>query len=162
MIEQKAPPKARELFLASLVATALVYGIGILIIAALVMVTSSNKGVGEALRDGLVFLGFFATIGVAAAAVVATVLVAPLGTALGKLMLCLTPAAWWQGPTTGALVALAMVALTLMALALTGETLDLGSYAVAAVPLILAPFAGAFVQYRILHWAAPGSNTASA
>ena len=155
MTEQETAPKARELFLASMAATGLVYGIGILVIAVLVIITSAAKGLEQALLDGVVFIGFFATMGVALAAIAGVFLVAPLGTALSKLILRVTPARWWQGPLTGALVALTVVALTLMALAASGEPLDMGTYAVAAIPVLLAPFAGAFVQYRILNWARP-------
>ena len=91
---QGAQPKSGDLFLASLVATALVYLLGILVIALLVAVTSSE----DALKNAVTFLGFFATLGMGAAMVTAVLIVAPLGTALGKLMLRLTPAGWWQGP----------------------------------------------------------------
>lgn len=143
-----AGPKASELYIASLVATALVYGFGIFLIAILLGLTSPSSG----LRDAAVFLAFFTTVGFFAALCVGFVIVAPLGIAIGKIMLGVTPPAWWQGPVTGLLVALVFVPSTLALIRLTGEPLDMGTYAVAFVPIVLAPFAGALVQQRFLHW----------
>ena len=125
-----------------------------LVIAVLIGLTSPSGGISDALG----FLAFFATVGVFAAMLAAFILVAPLGTALGSIMLRLTPPGWWQGPATGVLVALTLVALTLGAFALSGTAIDLGTYAVAVVPVVLAPIAGAVVQRRILHW--PGAPKA--
>ena len=67
-------------------------------------------------------------------------------------MLRLTPAGWWQGPVTGLLVALTLVAVTLALFAWGQQPMDLGVYAMAAIPTVLAPLAGAFVQQRVLKW----------
>ncbi|MEM7779502.1 MAG: hypothetical protein AAF697_03810 [Pseudomonadota bacterium] len=155
MTQQNPAPSSKDLFLASLAASALVYGVGIIVIAALVIATSASKGFSEAVRDGLLFLGFYSTVGMVVAAVVGLALLAPLGTAFGKLVLRLTPAAWWQGPATGVLVALSLVAITFAVASGLGEASDAGTYVMAAIPVALAPFAGAFVQYRFLRWAAP-------
>lgn len=143
-----ARPKPADLFLASLAATGLVYGVGIAIIAVLVGLTSPEGG----FRDAAVFLGFFATIGVIFAGLVGLFVVAPLGMATGEIMLRVAPPRWWQGPLTGLIVAAILVAITLGMIGLTGEPLDLGTYAVGAVPLLLAPFAGSLVSKHMLHW----------
>lgn len=140
--------QTKDLFLASLATAGLVFGIGILVIAVLLGLTSPSNG----LRDAFVFLAFFTTVGLSVAVCLSLVVVAPLGTAFGKLMLRVTPAGWWQGPATGLLVAIVLVAVTLALFRWSGEPLDLGTYAIAAIPAVLAPFAGAFVQRRILHW----------
>lgn len=141
-------PKPTDLFVASLAATGLVYSVGIMIIAVLVGLTSPTDG----LSDALVFFTFFATVGVMFACVVGVLVVAPLGMAMGEIVLRATPPRWWQGPVTGLMVAAILVAITLGMIGLTGEPLDMGTYAVGAVPLLLAPFAGALVQRHMLHW----------
>ena len=143
-----ARPKPADLFVASLAATALVYCVGISITAVLVGLTSPAGG----LRDALVFFGFFATVGVIVASAIGLLVVAPLGMAMGEIVLRATPPRWWQGPITGLMVAAILFAITLGMIALTGEPLDMGTYAVGTVPLVLAPFAGALVQRYILHW----------
>ena len=143
-----ARPKPADLFAASLAATALVYSVGISIIAVLVGFTSPSGG----FSDALVFFTFFATVGVMFACLVGVLVVAPLGMAMGEIMLRATPPRWWQGPVTGLMVAATLVAITLGMIGLTGEPLDMGTYAVGAVPLLLAPFAGALVQKYMLHW----------
>ena len=60
---ETAAPKATELFFASLVATALVYVVGVTVIAVLIGLTSPSGGISDALG----FLAFFATVGVFAA-----------------------------------------------------------------------------------------------
>ncbi|WP_162627586.1 hypothetical protein [Erythrobacter sp. KY5] len=156
MMHEKPAPGTPELFFAGLVATALVYFLGIAIIAALVGATSSHGAVGNMLT----FLAMFATVGAGAAVFAAFLIVAPLGTAIGLAVLRLTPAAWWQGPLTGGLVAATLVSVTLLAFKLGGQPLDWGVYAMAIVPLVLAPIAGGLVQKHILHW--PGSAQRSA
>lgn len=148
VILDKKPPKATELYFASLVATALVYLTGVALIAALIYLTSHTGGI----RNAVEFLSIFATIGVAAALFAAFVIVAPLGTAVGQLILRLTPAAWWQGPITGVLVALTLVGLTFLTLGFRSQAWDTGTYAVAAIPVVLSGFAGSYVQRRILRW----------
>ena len=143
-----ARPKPTDLFVASLAATALVYSAGISIIAVLVGLTSPSGG----FSDALVFFTFFATVGVMFACAVGVFLVAPLGMAMGEIMLRATPPRWWQGPLTALIVAAILVSITLGIIGLTGEPLDKGTYAVGVVPLLLAPFAGALVQKHILHW----------
>ncbi|EAQ28798.1 hypothetical protein NAP1_14403 [Erythrobacter sp. NAP1] len=152
MTRENSVPGTPELFFASLVATALVYFTGIAIIAVMVGLTSS----AGALSNMLTFLAMFATIGVGAAVFVAFLIVAPLGTAVGLAVLRLTPPAWWQGPLAGGLVAATLVAVTLLLFQLGGQPLDWGVYAMAAVPLALAPVAGGLVQKHLLHW--PGSD----
>lgn len=148
-VKAAARPDAIQLFQASLIATALVYLPGILIIAALVALTSEGS---EALINTLTFLGFFVTFGAGAAGFLGVAIVAPLGTGIGKIILRLSPPGWWQGPLTGALVAVAMVSLTLLAFWWGAQPMDGGLYAMAAVPLALAPLAGAFVQRQFLRW----------
>ena len=155
MESAKSRPDAAELFFASLIATALVYLTGVATIAALIYLTSPSGG----FRNAFEFLSFFATIGIAAALFAAFLIVAPLGTAMGTLMLRLTPPAWWQGPVTGVLVALALVALTVLILGFSTERLDMGTYAVAAVPVVLSAFAGFYVQRRILRWPNRGESS---
>ena len=149
-----AQPKNTELFLASLVATALVYLTGIIVIAILVAATSAE----DAFKNAFTFLGFFATIGVGAAMMAGFLIVAPLGTALGRLMLRLSPPGWWQGPATGVLVALTLVAVTLSLFAWGGQPMDPGLFAMAAIPIVLSPLAGAFVQQRVLKWPNPKTS----
>lgn len=148
--EPKGPPDTVDLFLASLIATAMVYITGITLIAALIGFTSLANGFVQ----GFTFFMFFATFGAGAALFAAFLLVVPLGTAWGRLMVRLTPPAWWQGPLTGLLVALSLVALTLLMFGFASQPLDWGTYAIAAVPVVLAPFAGAYVQQRVLRWPA--------
>lgn len=146
--QAKAKPEATELFFAGLVATGLVYLAGIAIIAVLVAITSTE----EPLRNAFTFLGFFATLGVGVAMVLGFLIVAPLATAWGKVMLRFTPAGWWQGPITGLLVSLTMVAMTLALFTFGEQPLDWGVYAMAAVPVVLSPIAGALVQRKMLNW----------
>ena len=153
MMEGRVQPaktslEPRELFTASLVATALVYSVGILVIAILIGLTSEEGWLGKSLT----FLAFFGTIGAGAATLAGLVLVAPLGTAFGKLMLRLTPPAWWQGAVTGVLVALTLVAATLLLFSLGGQPMEPGLFAMAAIPILLSPFAGTIVQRRMLKW----------
>lgn len=147
----KAKPEASELFFAGLVATGLVYLAGIAIIAVLIAITSQE----QPLRIALTFLSFFATFGLGIAVALGFLIVAPLGAAWGKVMLRFTPAGWWQGPITGLLVSLTLVAVTLALFAWRQQPLDWGVYAMAVVPVALSPLAGAFVQRKMLHW--PGS-----
>ena len=148
MASEKPIPATAELYFASLVATALVYLVGIAVIAALIALTSEANGYAGAFQ----FLAFFATLGVFFALIAGFLIVAPLGTAIGTLMLRFTPPGWWQGPVTGVLVALSLVALTLAFFGVRSEPLDMGTYATGAIPVVLAAFAGSFVQHRILRW----------
>ena len=148
MSEENTSLGNHELFTASLVATALVYLVGIIVIAILVALTSEEG----AMRNALTFLAFFGTIGAGAATVAGLVLVAPLGTAFGRLMLRFTPPAWWQGAATGVLVAVTLVAGTLALLLVSGQPMEPGLFAMAAIPIVLSPFAGIVVQRRVLKW----------
>ncbi len=144
-------PKPSQLFTASLVAAALVYAVGVVLIAVGVAATSPSGGV----RDALVFLGFAATGGMVLSGLAGVAIVAPLGTAFGTLVLRLSQPGWWQGPLTGVLVATALIGGSVALLGWSGERVDAGTYAVAAVPFALAPLAGWFVQRRMLHWPQP-------
>ena len=141
-------PDAADLFFASLVATALVYLVGIATIAMLVYLSSPTNG----LRNAFEFLALFATIGVVGALFAAFLIVAPLGTAFGQLMLRFTPPAWWQGPMTGVLVALTLVLSTVAIFGFRSQAVDMGTYAVGAIPVVLSAFAGFYVQRHILRW----------
>ena len=57
---------------------------------------------------------------------------------------------------TGVLVETALIGGSVALLGWSGERVDAGTYAVAAVPFALAPLAGWFVQRRMLHWPQPG------
>jgi len=52
-------------------------------------------------------------------------------------------------------VATALIGGSVALLSWSGERVDAGTYAVAAVPFALAPLAGWFVQRRMLHWPQP-------
>ena len=144
----KGSPSAFDLFVASLLAAAIVYIVGITIIAMLVGLTSQT----DRLAQGLTFLIFFATIGAGVALLVSFLIVAPLGTAWGRLVVRFTAPAWWQGPLTGLLVALSLLAVMLAIFGIASQPLDMGTRTIAAVPVILAPVAGGFVQHTILRW----------
>ena len=144
-------PKPVQLFTATLVAAALFYAVGVVLIAIEVAATSPSGGV----RDALVFLGFAATGGMFVSGLAGVAIVAPLGTAFGTLVLRLSQPVWWQGPVTGVLVAAVLIGGSVALLGWSGERVDAGTYAVAAVPFALAPLASAFVQRRMLHWPQP-------
>lgn len=145
---QDQHPKATELFYASIIATALVYAAGMLIISALVLATSRFE---EWPRFVETFL-MAGTVGTLMATFAGLVLIAPMGTGCALAILRLTRPAWWQGPLTGLLVAMSLEA---GVLAIVGQAVIRPTAANAitmSLPVVLAIFAGGYVQRRILHW----------
>lgn len=147
-------PDARDLYRASLIAAAMVFAAAVLILAALAYFSSNGGGWPNVVQT-LLIIG---TLGTVFGAFATVALIAPLGTAIGSAVLRLTPPAWWQGPLTGMLVAIMLEALVLALFARFDEPWDAGSYVTLALPIVLALFAGAYVQHRILRW--PAGRTA--
>ena len=147
-------PTVPELYIASLIATALVYVFGVVILTILVMATS-DPGDWPHLAGTMALQG-------AAGSVIATfgafTLIAPMGTLFALIMLRVSPPRWWQGPLTGVLVALALEGLVLGLFNQGVVRPTLGNAATMSLPVVLAFFAGGFVQRRILDW--PHSSTA--
>ena len=156
MAETKNQPPATQLYFASLVATAMVYGGGVLIITALVIATGGTEDPMSLIE----FILMAISVGTLLAAMAGIGLVAPLGTAFALAVLRLSPPGWWQGPLTGVLVALALVGLTIAVFGAQLYNDDMGNRIVMAIPVVLAFFAGGYVQRRILKW--PGGEPASA
>lgn len=143
-------PGVSELFFASLVASALVYVAGALVFSGISFLGTRTGGFFAVLQS----LVMFASVGLIAATMLVFLVVAPLGTALGLAMLKVSPPGWWQGPITGALVALTLEALVLVLFANEPLQPEWGNVATLAIPVALAMVAGAIVQQRVLCWPA--------
>ena len=141
-------PKSADLYRASLVATALVYGVGSAIYSVILFALSKEGGFGLFVQTLLAF----GSIGVVVATVLALVVVAPLGTVFGSAILRLTPPGWLQGPLTGALVALALEAIVVFFIAQQPMEAEWGNAVMLAYPIALAMIAGAMVQRYMLQW----------
>ena len=141
-------PRPAELFRAGLMANALVYIGGAVIFTGISYFGTQTGGWLTVFRTLLMF----ATMGVVAAAALGFLIVAPIGTAFGMAILRISPAGWWQGPLTGALVALSLEAFAV--LVISQETLEweLGNLFTLSVPVILAAAAGGYVQRAMLQW----------
>ena len=141
-------PQVPELFMASLIATALVYTAGSAIIIALSLVTSGDTG-WQGVMEAVVFFAFF---GAMLATAAAFLLVAPLGTAFGLAMLRVSPPGWWQGPLTGLLVAFALETIALALFGTDAIRWTVANIVTMSLPVVLSLFAGAYVQQRVLRW----------
>lgn len=144
----RTPPGVPELFMASLIATALVYVAGALVFSAISYLGTRTGGTTAMVQSFMMF----ATVGLLAATALAFLVVAPIGTAWGLAMLKVSPPGWWQGPLTGALVALSLEAIVLALFASEPLQRDWGNVAMLAIPVALAMIAGAIVQHRVLRW----------
>lgn len=147
-VATRARPGTRELFEASMVATILTYAGGALIFSAISFLGTHSGGWQAVL---LSLLGF-ATIGLFMASLFGVVVVAPLGTAFAHAVLRLTPAGWWQGPLTGALVTVFMELFVIIVIAREELQWELGNLVTLGIPVVLAALAGGWVQRRILGW----------
>ncbi|WP_108789971.1 hypothetical protein [Erythrobacter sp. Alg231-14] len=147
-LNQPNPPGAPELYYASLVANLLVYGAGALIFSVIAYFGAHTGSWLAVVKT----LGMFATIGMVIAAVVGFLIVAPMGTAYGLAMLKLSRPAWWQGPVTGALVALSLEAFVIFVVSQEALEAEMGNVVTLSIPVALAMIAGAFVQRKLLHW----------
>lgn len=145
-------PGVSELFFASLVASALVYIAGALVFSGISFLGTRTGGFFAVLQS----LAMFATVGLIAAITLVFLVVAPLGTAVGLAMLKVSPPGWWQGPITGALVALTLEGVVLAVFASEPLQPEWGNAATLAIPVILAMVAGAVVQHKVLRW--PGAR----
>ncbi len=141
-------PKPTELFRAGLMANALVY-IGGAVIFTIISYFGTQTGGWLTVFKTLLM---FATMGVVAAAALGFLIVAPIGTAFAMAILRISPAGWWQGPLTGALVAVSLEAFAV--LVISQETLEweLGNLFTLSIPVILAMAAGGYVQRAMLQW----------
>ncbi|XUU61610.1 hypothetical protein ACRAQ6_04890 [Erythrobacter sp. HA6-11] len=140
--------QATELYFASLIATAIVYAAGMLIFSALSFFGQQTGGWG-AVFSTLMFAIFVGTI---AATAIALLITGPLGTGIGLAIVRFTPAGKWQGPVTGALVAIVLEAFTVLVVAQERMEWEGGNAVMLAIPIILAMIAGAIVQQRVLRW----------
>lgn len=146
----KDRPGMPELYISSLIATAMVYLSGIVLFAGLSYFGSNSGGwqaVGQLLGLGLVW-------GIIPVAAAALMVIAPLGCAFGLIVLRFTPAGWWQGPLTGALCALSLEAVVFLAIQLNSphDGWDWGNVVTLSIPVALAMIAGRIVQQRFLDW----------
>lgn len=151
---EKQQPSAGDLFIASLMAAALVYCAAAVLFSGFSFLGTQSGGLLAVVQT----FALFATFGLAVAVFLSFLFIAPLGTALGMAILRITPPAWWQGALTGLLVALSfegLVLLALMAVPSDDLQLELGNLVMFAIPVVLAVIAGAYVQRRVLHW--PGN-----
>ncbi len=141
-------PDAVELYLASLAATAIVYVAGIAFLAVM-SYFAANGGGWQQVAQTVFVVG---VIGLLFAAGAAFMIVAPLGAAFGLMVLKISPPGWWQGPLTGALVAIALEAFVLLFVSREPLEWEWGNAVTLLLPIVLAMMAGAYVQRRILHW----------
>ena len=147
-------PGAADLFTASLIAVAMVYGVGAVLFSAFSFLGTQSGGWLAVFKT----FAMFATGGLLVAGIISFVIIAPIGTAIALAMLRITRPGWWQGPATGILVALSLEGIGFAALsAIPSEELrwEAGNLAVLLIPVVLAAFAGAYVQHKVLHWPPP-------
>ncbi len=141
-------PQAAQLFYGSLIATAMVYGAGALIFV-FISYFGAQSGGWMGVAKAVMMAAFFGTV---AAAALGFLVIAPLGTALGLLMLRFTTPGWWQGALTGALVAIALEAFLVLVVSQEALRWEWGNVVTLSLPIILAMFAGTYVQHKILRW----------
>lgn len=141
-------PGVSELFFASLIASALVYIAGALVFSGISFLGTRSGGFFAVFQS----LAMFASVGLIAATMLVFLVVAPLGTALGIAMLKVSPPGWWQGPITGALVALTLEGVVLAVFASEPLQPEWGNAAMLAIPVVLAMAAGSIVQHKVLRW----------
>lgn len=154
----KSHPPAPQLFYASLIATGLVYAAGTVLFSGMSYFGQHTGGLMRVLQTFLIL----ATFGAGVALALAFVLIAPIGTAFALAVLRIAPARWWQGPLTGALVAVTLEALVLgFAFVIAQQPLERegGNAVMLGVPVILAMIAGGIVQNRILKWPSANART---
>jgi len=139
-------PGVSELFYASVVASALVFLATLLAFSLLPLVISGDPVASLT----ILFIGGF--YGILFAVTATFLLVAPLGTGLGLLVLRYFPPGVWQGPAVGGCVATILMG---GFLALTQQTLPLydgGNLVALAILILFSAIAGWIVQRLILRW----------
>ncbi len=140
------PPGPMRLFTASLIAAGIYY-VAVLLLLTVVALVS----VGGPLRAFGVF-SVYGMYGLFIAVLLAFVLVAPLSTALGLIMLRLAPQGRWTGGLIGGLiVAIVFLGFWIFA-ASEGESHSLGTFAPWVALTAIGAATGWFVQHRILRW----------
>lgn len=139
-------PKAAELFVASVMACFTVFLISLVLMAIAPFITGTPDPVATTLS--IIFIG--GAWGMAIAAFLTFIIIAPLATLIGMVLVRALPPSIWLGSAVGLLSAVLLIA-SLIALGSSGVP-DMDQILLLATFIAVATFSGWVAQTYILRW----------